>query len=247
MSAQTYDFSTPEGQYPPFAVITDDDHRGWIIIATSLGLACASLFAGIRVFVRCTFSEGFGVDDASLGAATVLTIIQSGLILGATSHGLGQSLKIAPRDKRDAVQQVSASIVVFEGPQRLTVGNQKLYAAQLLLIVALGLSKMSVALFLRRLTPVKKQRKVFVAGCAVIAVWVVASMFALALQCNLAYPWALIGESCPGAFARWRTICAFDILLEFGLVGLSTYIVWDLKTTWRNKSVVVFAFAFRLP
>lgn len=111
MSTPTYNFATPDGQYPPLAVITDDDHRAWIIIATALGLAIVLLFAAIRAFVRFTFSDGFGIDDAFIGASTSLTVVQSALILSATGQGLGQSLKIAPENKRDEVEQVSMGSV----------------------------------------------------------------------------------------------------------------------------------------
>ena len=67
------DFAVPAGQYPPFAVVTEDDHRAWIIVTTALGLACALVFAGIRTFVRCAFTDGFGLDDAMVYASTVST------------------------------------------------------------------------------------------------------------------------------------------------------------------------------
>ena len=69
--ASSDDFSVPAGQYPPFAVVTEDDHRAWIIITTALGLACALVFVGIRTFVRCAFTDGFGIDDAMVAASTV--------------------------------------------------------------------------------------------------------------------------------------------------------------------------------
>ena len=65
------EFIIPDGQYPPYAIITDTDHEAWIIIATTLGLAIALLFGGIRAFVRSTICPGVGLDDAFLAAATV--------------------------------------------------------------------------------------------------------------------------------------------------------------------------------
>ena len=62
---------TPPGQSPPFAIITDTDHSGWVIIATAFGLSCVLICALIRVFVRIAISPPFGHDDTVLAAATV--------------------------------------------------------------------------------------------------------------------------------------------------------------------------------
>lgn len=64
-------FSVPPGYYPPFAVVTDDDHTGWIIIATALGLAMVLLSTLIRIVIRSLFGQRYGIDDLILGIATV--------------------------------------------------------------------------------------------------------------------------------------------------------------------------------
>jgi hypothetical protein len=61
----------PPGYSPPLAVVTDNDHTAWLIIATTLGLSLTLLFGGIRIFVRWTVSPGVGLDDGSLAVATV--------------------------------------------------------------------------------------------------------------------------------------------------------------------------------
>lgn len=64
-------FVVPEGQSPPFTIVTDTDHTGWIIIAAALGLACIVMFSAIRVFVRCTVGPVVGLDDTFLSVSTV--------------------------------------------------------------------------------------------------------------------------------------------------------------------------------
>src|SRR5271155_4676800 len=136
MSSPSTGFSVPSGQNPPFAVVTDTNHTAWIIIATALGLACVLLFSCIRIFVRCTISPGVGLDDAFLAAATVslknsvvptgllgalihrptplcadhelqiVAVIQSSILLGACSDGLGKSIELLPLVIQAKVQQV---------------------------------------------------------------------------------------------------------------------------------------------
>lgn len=65
------EFQIPTGYSPPLAIVTEDDHTAWIMVASALGLACTLLFGGIRVFVRSTICPGIGMDDIFLAGATV--------------------------------------------------------------------------------------------------------------------------------------------------------------------------------
>lgn len=67
----TTQLQVPDGYYQPFAVISENDHAGWIIIASALGLAMVLITSIIRIFIRLEFGQKFGVDDVLLAAATV--------------------------------------------------------------------------------------------------------------------------------------------------------------------------------
>lgn len=144
--------------------------------------------------------------------------------------------------------------------------SQMYYVSILFFVIALGMSKLSVAFLLLRLTPQQQQRRVFQVIVALITVWTIASTVAVALQCNLSHPWILIQESCPRAvllpmipicsrnckltlmqFLRWQVISAFDIAFELCLLGMSIYLVWGLRTSLENKITVVISFGMRLP
>ena len=64
-------FPVPDGQYPPFEVVTDVNHAAWIIITTALGLSLVLLFSGIRIFTRYTSSPRVGLDEVLLSISTV--------------------------------------------------------------------------------------------------------------------------------------------------------------------------------
>ncbi len=180
MSSPSYGPIVPEGQYPPFAVVTPDDHSAWIIIAAALGLTSILMFGAIRVLVRQTFSPQYGLDDITIAASTILAIIQSSIILGACSEGLGKSLQLLSPEAQIEVQRMY-------------------YTSNLLFVLALGFSKSSVVFFLRRLTAAKHHKLVFDAVTVFIAAWTIGSFFALALQCNISRPWVSAGETCSGA------------------------------------------------
>ncbi|OCT48690.1 hypothetical protein CLCR_04817 [Cladophialophora carrionii] len=217
----------PPGYSPPFYEVTDTDHTAWIIIATALCLCWLLLFAAIRLFIRCTITPGCGLDDVSVAIATTLAVIQSSIMLGACSDGLGRSVELIP-------------------PVMLEKVQKSYYAGNIFFTLALGLSKMSVVFFLNRLTVVRTQKLVFHVLTAFIAAWTVGSTFAVALQCDLHHPWLIVDEQCPGAFLRWKIIGAFDIISELAIVLMAVYLVWGLFTTFSKKAIVVSAFAFRL-
>lgn len=186
MSAQTGPI-VPEGHSPPFATVTPDDHSAWILIATALGMACYLFFGGIRILVRVTISHGFALDDYVLCAATILAIIQSSLVLGACSKGLGKSLDLVSQEAQQEVQKIY-------------------YTSNLFYILIIGLSKISVICFLSRISRMKQHRIVFNVAMGLIAAWIFGSLLAVALQCNLQIPWIIVGEDCSGTVSSILTV-----------------------------------------
>lgn len=176
-SNKTYGPTVPEGQYPPFYIVTPDDHAAWIVIAAATGMCCSLFFGLIRFGVRKFVAPKFGLDDFTLGGATLLMVIQTGIILGACTNGLGKSLDLVSLEAQRRVQSMY-------------------YASNLFFILALGLSKISVGFFLRRLSRAKHHKIVYNIAIGLMGVWTVASFFALALQCDLGQPWTIVGENC---------------------------------------------------
>lgn len=96
----------PEGYYPPFAIISDSDHGGWIIIATALGLAMALLSTAIRVYVKCVSSQRAGADDYLLAVGTVVAFVLQIIILVACANGLGRSVALLNAGELRHVEKV---------------------------------------------------------------------------------------------------------------------------------------------
>lgn len=170
--------SVPEGQYPPFTTVTPNDHTAWILIPTAVGLTWFLFFGCLRVLVRLTFSYGFGLDDYTLHAATVLATIQSSIILGACSKGLGKAVDLVSPGAQDKVQMMY-------------------YTSNLFFILATGVSKISVVCFLHRISQINKHRLVFNIAIGLVGAWTIGSLLATALQCNLRHPWISVDEECP--------------------------------------------------
>ncbi|KAK5069183.1 hypothetical protein LTR64_008663 [Lithohypha guttulata] len=227
-SNETYGPIVPEGQHAPFAVVTPDQHAAWIIIATAVGMSCSLFFGLIRFGVRKWIAPKFGLDDYTLGGSSALMVIQSAILLGACSNGLGNSIDLITEEAQAKVQSLY-------------------YASNLFFILALGLSKVSVVFFLRRISRAKHHKLAYDVVIGLHVLWTVGSFLALALQCDLSSPWTVIGRDCgTGVLRRWQVICALDIISELLIVSMAVYLVWGLQTSLEQKVVVVGVFGFRL-
>ncbi|KAH8809153.1 hypothetical protein F5884DRAFT_845384 [Xylogone sp. PMI_703] len=179
--------------------------------------------------VTATDHTAWILVTTSLGLSfAVLAIIQSSIVLGACANGLGKSVELVSAANQDKVQQM-------------------LYTSGLFFIISLGLSKISVAFLLLRLTPHEHHRRILLVTIGLMTGWIVASLFSIALQCDFSHPWISLNTKCPRVFLRWQLISVFDIFFELALIAMTILLVWDLRTDTESKMSVIFAFSMRLP
>ncbi|KAH9845567.1 hypothetical protein Tdes44962_MAKER06477 [Teratosphaeria destructans] len=240
-------FKVPEGYYPPFTVITDEDHTGWIVIATALGLCMVLLSTIIRITVRSSFKQRYGLDDALIGIGFFCAVIYESVLMAATTKGLGKAAHLVDPADLESLQKCR-------------------YAVQILSVLGLGFAKGSVSAFVIRLTPVKSHRRYIHCITAVCILWSILAMLLWALKCDLRHPWVYIEGQCTGIVsllvtldkkhtssdrvektARSMFICALDIITELLIFSSAAMLIFNLQTSWINKSVVLIAFGFRLP
>jgi hypothetical protein len=133
-----------------------------------------------------------------------VAVIQSAIVLSACSNGLGKSISLVPLATQTKVQQVSERVACLRVRVAFLIScGQLYYASTLFFVIGVGMSKLSVVCFLLRLSPVQRHRMVFYGAAGVVGVWTVASLFAMAFQCNSSHPWLIVGEQCPGMVSSW--------------------------------------------
>jgi hypothetical protein len=79
------------------------------------------------------------------------------------------------------------------------VGKQNLqagYSSELLFVINLALSKISVLVLLRQITPARPHQIAALSTMVLIGIWSVASFFASAFQCGIPNPWEILGSRC---------------------------------------------------
>lgn len=139
------------------------------------------------------------------------------------------------------------------------------YNSSLLIVLALGSSKASVAALLLRLGDKTRHAKLFRAGLTFVICWTIGALCATALQCDPRSSWTSTGDQCKNtvsctlsnltstdakhfwiqALGTW-IMCTFDILIEVSFVFMAIELVFQLHTPRNVKTMVVVGFAFRL-
>ncbi len=82
--------------------------------------------------------------------------------------------------------------------------QKSLYASQILYIASLGLTRLSSAFFVTRLSR-HEQHKLIARGWLVLCViWTIASILVISFRGNLAHPWSTVDGSAPMVGGNWR-------------------------------------------
>ncbi|PIB01041.1 hypothetical protein CB0940_02102 [Cercospora beticola] len=218
----------PDG-YKPAAALLDADHRGsWIYITNGFGLVVVLIAFAIRTWIRLKVSPPFRYDDITLAGATVLSIVQAGVVFAQVHSGFGTAIRLLSDAAIDRVQKLGLAAVI-------------------LYVFTIYASKASVVLLFARISADRFHKAVARGLLASCLVFGIVSAFLVALKCDLSAPWRVYGQQCSSLFARATAVAVFDIVTELILFGISLLLVWNLQTSLKNKSRVVFAFGTRLP
>ncbi|KAJ5826559.1 hypothetical protein N7447_003322 [Penicillium robsamsonii] len=218
----------PTGQSPPFETVDDKHHAGIIIITAAICLMISLVCLLIRVYVRKFLSPPWGSDDIVLLGATITAVAESIIIFHAASIGFGTDISLLTQNAVDNIQN-------------------SLFAADILYLLTLYLSKCCVIAIYLRLTPSTRHKSILWVTFGFSTVGVIVSMLLIAVNCEANKPWVVPGEQCHNLFPRWQAIAALDISTELLLFTFSIGLVWDLQMPIPHKAVIMASFAARLP
>lgn len=63
--------SLQPGAHAPFAIVSEDDHRAYILVAAAMCMAVTALGLLTRALLRTFVNRGWGLDDTVLAVCTV--------------------------------------------------------------------------------------------------------------------------------------------------------------------------------
>ncbi|KAI9702963.1 MAG: hypothetical protein M1836_008177 [Candelina mexicana] len=183
----------------------------------------------VKVAMKVLTQRTFEWDDAILSLAMAFGSAQSAMTSIQIFSGTGNSIESLPVSEVERYQKTA-------------------YSSELLYIVTLFISKISVLMLLRQITfraiaPLHR-RLVFILG-SVLTMWSVASAISSAFQCRLPTVWMVLGEDCFDQFSFWMSYGVLNILTDAALIVLPIYAVWHVQLTVKERWIVVGCFALR--
>ncbi|KAI0607350.1 hypothetical protein TUN205_08409 [Pyrenophora tritici-repentis] len=211
---------------PPPYVITAHDKRGLIVVTGAVVLAFVWSCFSIRIWLRLKSRE-WRSDDWWLAAATILDTVQTAVIFHLVDLGLGAS--------QDGLSSSQLERIGKEG-----------FTTQILYILVLLASKLSVLFLYLRLSPGGSHRLATWSLAALSGVWALASIILIATPCNTTQAYTQSAD-CSNRWPKWQAVAALDIFTECLIFMIAIQLVYSLHMHFFAKFLVVMAFGARLP
>ena len=153
-------------------------------------------------------------------------MIQSGILHKAVAHGLGQRRANLPDSEVELYDKLN-------------------YTYQILFIVTICFSKLSLLSFITRLIPSPRN----VLGSRLLmgtaTAWGIAAIFSIAFQCDLPAPWNT-ASTCRDLKAAYYAAGIIDLLTDLAITALPILTLWNIQMERGPKTTVMAVFIVRI-
>ncbi|KAL4904659.1 hypothetical protein BDW74DRAFT_27352 [Aspergillus multicolor] len=211
----------------PFQQLSTDNRGPIVTLVSVCLLIVAVIFVLAKFGSAIYFKQRRTAVNTPIWVALILSIIQVVILQKAVDNGLGRH-----------ENQLSEGQI-----QRLSKFS---FAAQLLLIVVLSLTKLSTILLIWKLTPSKGLRLHCSITAAVVIGWMIFALFGLSFQCQLPEAWLYRPERCAGEGALFYPIAVINILTEIVLVVLPYIMMQNVQMASQKRVKILCSFSSRL-
>ncbi|KAL8898487.1 MAG: hypothetical protein Q9207_006670 [Kuettlingeria erythrocarpa] len=197
-----------------------------VSIITSFLLVTSTLAVAARLSTKRAVSGKTNVDDG-LAVMALLCHIGSGIaVCVLDANGLGSALRGIDVEQR-------------------TRFAKSAFAANLLFIATLCFAKLSIILFLNLITRQPRHRLLGNSLGAFIILWSIVEFVAAAFTCKTPATWDIFGSRCFDRVTFWYIFGAVNIVTDFALIALPSYIVLPLQMRAARKWMVISCFSTR--
>jgi hypothetical protein len=180
----------------------------------------------LRVWVRTRIVGQLGADDWTVVAAMVVMFVEMMVIIPEVRFGAGRHIQH------------------IQPPENIVKGLRLNFITQPLCLIGICLTKVSVGLFLLRLTTYRNFRW-FITGMVVFTVLsAIGNVLTVFFQCQpLAFTWGGVpeGKCLPPANLKFAAFfnSSLAVLTDVIFALLPVPMLWNVQMNWRVKSAVV--------
>jgi hypothetical protein len=187
----------------------------------------AGLSVLIRLGTKFWIFHRLTSDDYLIIASLAFCIAQCAAISTAVSHGYGYHFATISKQNFDQVMKSQ-------------------YAAYILYVASLCLSKLSLSTFIRSLTPVHKDHFQAAVLQGLIAVLGVVGVFGTAFQCHMPRPWDYWHGQCFNLAAWNYFLSVSNIVTDCMIIAQALLLIAGIQATWHKKAVFASIFLSRV-
>ncbi|KAF7168848.1 hypothetical protein CNMCM5623_001790 [Aspergillus felis] len=213
-------------QTPPFASITDSDHGAYLLLVNVSLLIVLAFFIAAKIGSSIYLKRRRTTTSSPIYVGTVVAIIQTIILQHAVKYGLGRKQDSLPADSFEKYSKYN-------------------YAAQLLQIIPVALSKLSTTLLVHILTPRSGLQSACLATIGAIGVWTVFALCAIAFQCPLPDSWLYSPDRCTAKGALMYPIAVLNILTDVAVLALPFFMMHKVQMTQGKRVKILCAFCTR--
>ncbi|KAI1335307.1 hypothetical protein F5Y15DRAFT_419973 [Xylariaceae sp. FL0016] len=227
MASPSAEFPINGGSYPPYGVITDDDHGSFVVIAAWIFASISVLFAAVRILLRSWTSQNFGWDNILILVALLCAIAVSVSASESVAHGLGRHI------------------------DTIGVGDIRSYyranlATDLLSFLVFVLCKLSLVVLLGHITPSSTIRLMLLWFTVFLILWGLSGVFSLSFQCGARVPMRFFDSMCVNEKALYFTHGIINILTDLFILALPAFILWKVHMRNEQRFTVLSLFWTRI-
>ncbi|KAL7942899.1 hypothetical protein V8C42DRAFT_141823 [Trichoderma barbatum] len=193
--------------------------------------ALALVFVLLRLYTRLRVIRAYGLDDYFYNASFLTLLTYDIMMTIASTYGFGRNI--------EDVLAINGPVVGMESVTRAI-----LYSAigQTILVFGTILCKTSMALFLVRLVPDKRNQIIIWVPNFFLATGIVASLFVFWFACKpTAYLWdrRIPDGKCPidpGPISTYAG--AWSVVVDFWYAAFPWYLLWNIQMPKREKRII---------
>ncbi|KAK1240372.1 hypothetical protein MKX07_004400 [Trichoderma sp. CBMAI-0711] len=193
--------------------------------------ALALVFVLLRLYTRLRVLRAYGLDDYFYNAAFMTLLIYDIMMTVASMYGFGRNI--------DDVLAIKGPVVGMESVTRAI-----LYSAigQTILVFGTILCKTSLALFLVRIVPDRRNHIIIWVPNGFLATGIVASLFVFWFSCqptNYLWDRRIPGGKCtidPGPISMYAG--AWSVTVDLWYAAFPWYLLWNIQMPKREKRVI---------
>lgn len=131
-------------------------------------------------------------------------------------------------------------------PDQLDLVNKYTYAYQILFVVVICLSKISLLQFTGKLIPNPRLVLVVHTFTGLLVAWGIATVFGLAFQCALPKPWNITNGVCNNLGALYYSVGIIDLISDLAITIVPLATLANVQMQSSKKLTVMGVFFVRL-